>query len=133
MNVGSLFNRFIGRFNRGRDAKAAHRWEDHAAAVAQAKHEEPRKGLLEKLAEIAEKIANTGRGRAGQRTRWYLRRQERELTGRRLRAVKGSTKCAQRTRGAFGKPRGPFDGRPALRPKQMKELADRVDAARVQL
>ena len=66
------------------------------------------KTLLERLTEVRERLKEWAgqQGRKAQRERWLLRRQEKRLTGVRLREQKGSKRGAQK--GAFGRKKWEF-------------------------
>ena len=73
--------------------------------------------IAARLVEISHALKDLGltHGRDAQRKRYELRKEERALTGQHYTS-------RSKIRGAFGKCRGPFDPRPALKPAQMREL-----------
>ena len=59
------------------------------------------------------------KGKAGQKARWQLNRNERKLTGFMVRDGKATKKGD--SKGAFGTRRTTIDPRPALKPAEMRE------------
>jgi len=89
------------------------------------KSETDKAWIKQKKKAAAEKIQAN---RDKQRDRWWERRKERENKGVFLHVVKGTKKGAQK--GCFGKCKGPFDPRPALKPDEMKRTPEQEKEAK---